>query len=354
MATRDEDFVSQLFVANTHTPVLFFSTRGLVYLLKVYKLPLGTPQARGKAMVNLLPLAKDETISTVMPLPADEASWQHLTIFFATSKGNVRRNALADFTRIMANGKIAMKLEEEGERLIGVRPARDDQDVLLVTRAGKCIRFPVSDVRIFAGRNSTGVRGIRLADGDEVISLSMLRHVDYGLDERAAYLKFARQRRGGEAEPDADTEEPTAAIKLSDERLNELAALEEFLLTVSANGFGKRSSAYEYRITNRGGQGIANMSITDRTGLVVASFPVGSADQIMLVTDRGQLIRCPVDDIRIAGRSTQGVVVFKMGEGERVVSVSHLPDTSEEMNGLAGNGHGGESEVAAPTNGGPS
>ena len=334
MQTRDEDFVSQVFVANTHTPVLFFTSRGMVYQLKVYKLPIGTPQSRGKAMVNILPLTSGEKISTVMPLPADETMWDRMTVVFATSRGDVRRNPLSEFTSIKVNGKIAMKLADDGERLIGVQPARDDQDVLLATRAGKCIRFLLDDVRVFASRNSTGVRGIRLAEGDEVISLSLLRHVPGTVEERAAYLRHAALlRRGSEApEPEADDGETSGAaqVALSEIRLAELSAAEEFLLTVSENGFGKRSSAYEYRVTGRGGSGIANMDITEKTGQVVESFPVGPTDQIMLVTDRGQLIRTPVDDIRIAGRKTQGVTLFRVETGERVVSVSHLPANGEE------------------------
>ena len=334
MQTRDEDFVSQIFVANTHTPVLFFTSRGMVYQLKVYKLPIGTPQSRGKAMVNILPLSSGETISTVMPLPADETMWDRMTVVFATSRGDVRRNPLSEFTSIKVNGKIAMKLADDGERLIGVQPARDDQDVLLATRAGKCIRFLLDDVRIFASRNSTGVRGIKLAEGDEVISLSLLRHVRGTVEERAAYLRHAALlRRGTEApEPEADDGETSGAaqVALSEIRLAELSAAEEFLLTVSENGFGKRSSAYEYRVAGRGGSGIANMDITEKTGQVAESFPVGPTDQIMLVTDRGQLIRTPVDDIRIAGRKTQGVTLFRVDTGERVVSVSHLPANGEE------------------------
>ena len=334
MQTRDEDFVSQVFVANTHTPVLFFTSRGMVYQLKVYKLPIGTPQSRGKAMVNILPLTSGEKISTVMPLPADETMWDKMTVVFATSRGDVRRNPLSEFTSIKVNGKIAMKLADDGERLIGVQPARDDQDVLLATRAGKCIRFLLEDVRIFASRNSTGVRGIKLADGDEVISLSLLRHVAGTVEERAAYLRHAALlRRGSEApEPEAEDSETSGAaqVALSEMRLAELSAAEEFLLTVSQNGFGKRSSAYEYRVTGRGGSGIANMDITEKTGQVTESFPVGPTDQIMLVTDRGQLIRTPVDDIRIAGRKTQGVTLFRVETGERVVSVSHLPANGEE------------------------
>ena len=354
MQTRDEDFVSQIFVANTHTPVLFFTSRGMVFQLKVYKLPIGTPQSRGKAMVNILPLAAGEKISTVMPLPADPASWERMTVVFATSRGDVRRNALAEFTSIKVNGKIAMKLADDGgERLIGVQPARDDQNVLLATRLGKCIRFALDDVRVFASRNSTGVRGVKLADGDEVISLSLLRHVAGTVEERAAYLRHAALlRRGTDTpEPEADDGETAGApqVSLSEMRLAELSGAEEFLLTVSENGFGKRSSAYEYRVTGRGGSGIANMEITDKTGPVVETFPVGPADQIMLVTDRGQLIRTPVDDIRIAGRKTQGVTLFRVETGERVVSVSHLPANGEEQ-GAEENG-GEEGGDATPDGG---
>jgi DNA gyrase subunit A len=335
MQTRDEDFVSQIFVANTHTPVLFFTSRGMVYQLKVYKLPVGTPQSRGKAMVNILPLAPGEKISTVMPLPADETSWEKMTVVFATSRGDVRRNALTEFTSIKVNGKIAMKLADDGgERLVGVQPARDDQDVLLATRAGKCIRFALEGVRVFASRNSTGVRGVKLADGDEVISLSLLRHVDCTVEERAAYLRHAALLRRGADGTETVSDDPetkgVAQVALSEQRLAELSAAEEFVLTVSENGFGKRSSAYEYRITGRGGSGIANMEITEKTGPVVESFPVGPTDQIMLVTDRGQLIRTPVDDIRIAGRKTQGVTLFRVEAGERVVSVSHLALNGED------------------------
>ncbi|HEX9465466.1 MAG TPA: DNA gyrase subunit A [Alphaproteobacteria bacterium] len=368
MATRDEDFLSQVFVANTHTPMLFFSSRGMVYQMKVFRLPLGTPQARGKAMINLLPLAEGETISTLMPLPADESKWAGMHVMFATSTGNVRRNSLSDFLNIKANGKIAMKLEE-GERLIGVATCTEEFDVLLSARGGKCIRFPVGDVRVFAGRTSTGVRGIRLEGKDDVISMSMLRHNDYEPAERAAYLKMAKARRGleggGDAEPETAAEsaapeegEETAvpAITLSEERFQEMAAREEFILTVTANGFGKRSSAYEYRIAGRGGKGIANIEVSKRNGNVVASFPVRNNDQVMLVTNGGQLIRTPVNDIRIAGRKTQGVTVFKVGDGERVMSVTRLgeedaADASGAGNGAA-NGHDGGNGTNGGTNGG--
>ena len=348
MATRDEDFLSQVFVANTHTPMLFFSSRGMVYQMKVFRLPLGTPQARGKAMINLLPLAEGETISTLMPLPQDESKWQSMHVMFATSAGNVRRNSLSDFLNIKANGKIAMKLEGS-ERLIGVATCTEENDVLLSARGGKCMRFPVSDVRVFAGRNSTGVRGIKLEDGDEVISMSLLRHTEYDVAERAAYLKMAKARRGG-ADAEAEAPETAAAeegeetgvpaITLSEERFAEMAGREDFILTVTQNGFGKRSSAYEYRIAGRGGKGIANIEVTKRNGEVVASFPVRDTDQVMLVTNGGQLIRTPVNDIRLAGRKTQGVTVFKVAEGERVMSVTRLGDDDAGTDGANGaNGH---------------
>ena len=345
MATREEDFLSQVFVVNTHTPVAFFSSRGMSYQLKVYKLPLGTPQARGKPMVQLLPLSEGETISTLMPLPQDEANWANLHVMFATSTGNVRRNALSDFTNIKANGKIAMKLEE-GERLIAVRPCSEAEDVLLATQGGKCIRFPVSDVRVFSGRTSTGVRGIKLGEGDEVISMSMLRHAEFDIAERDAYLRMAKRRRGEDTEPEApasgEAPEPAVpAVTLSEERYSAFAVQEEFILSVTARGFGKRTSAYEYRITNRGGQGIANIETSERNGAVVASFPVRHEDQIMLVTNRGQLIRTPVDDIRIARRSTQGVTLFRVEDGERVMSVTRLGDENDTEGAPGNGGEGG-------------
>jgi len=345
MATREEDFLSQVFVVNTHTPVAFFSSRGMAYQLKVYKLPLGTPQARGKPMVQLLPLSEGETISTLMPLPQEEAKWANLHVMFATSTGNVRRNALSDFTNIKANGKIAMKLEE-GERLIAVRPCSEAEDVLLATQNGKCIRFPVSDVRVFSGRTSTGVRGIKLAEGDEVISMSMLRHAEFDIAERDAYLRMSKRRRGAETEAEApangETPEPAVpAVTLSEERYSAFAVQEEFILSVTARGFGKRTSAYEYRITSRGGQGIANIETSERNGAVVASFPVRHEDQIMLVTNRGQLIRTPVDDIRIAGRATQGVTLFRVEDGERVMSVTRLGDENDTEGAPGNGGEGG-------------
>jgi len=331
MATKEEDFVSQVFVANTHTPMLFFSSTGIAYKMKVYKLPLGTPQSRGKALINLLPLKEGETIATAMPLPEDESTWDNLFVMFATRTGDVRRNRLSDFTNVWATGKIAMKLEP-GDALVSVQTCSEEEDVFLCTRAGKCIRFPVGDIRVFAGRTSTGVRGVKLADGDHVISMSLLRHIDFGTEERDAYLRLAAARRraeGGE-EPAAEEGEAAPAATLSDARAGQLAAAEEFILSVTENGFGKRSSAYEYRIANRGGQGIANIDVSARNGQVVASFPVRDSDQVMMVTDGGQLIRIPVEDIRIAGRTTQGVTLFKVAEGERLVSVTQLREPEDD------------------------
>jgi DNA gyrase subunit A len=340
MATRDEDFVSRIFVANTHTPVLFFSTSGMAYKLKVFRLPLGTPQARGKALVNLLPLEDGETVSTLMPMPENEAKWDEMYVMFATASGDVRRNKLSDFVNVMANGKIAMKLDK-GDRLIGVQTCSEEDDVLLAAANGQAIRFPVADVRVFTGRTSTGVRGIKLEEGDRHL-MSILRHVDVETAERIA-TSACRANAAARGRPPAgggeEAAETAETVTLTPERFASLEAVEEFILTVTAKGFGKRSSAYEYRITGRGGQGIAAIEMSDRNGQAVASFPVGHRDQIMLVTDRGQLIRCPVTDIRIAGRKTQGVVLFKVEEGEKVVSVTRLSDETPVPEG--GNGEEG-------------
>jgi DNA gyrase subunit A len=336
MQTRDEDFVTRLFVASTHTPVLFFSSRGKVYKEKVWRLPLAAPQARGKALINILPLEQGETITTIMPLPEDEASWDKLDVMFATTRGTVRRNKLSDFSDVRRSGIIAMKLDE-GDAIVDVQICTENDDVLLTSAAGQCIRFAVDDVRVFQGRTSMGVRGINLGEGDKLISLAMLRHVEATADERVAYLKRANAvRRGiyGEAEENggngADAEEAAGAIELGEKRYVEMSAAEQFVLTISEKGFGKRTSSYEYRTTGRGGKGIVAMAITEKNGRIVASFPIEEADQIMLVTDGGQLIRCPVDGIRIAGRSTQGVIVFTTAEGERVASVERLSEDGEE------------------------
>jgi DNA gyrase subunit A len=337
MQTRDEDFVSRLFVASTHTPVLFFSSRGQVYKEKVWRLPVAAPNARGKALINILPLEQGERITTIMPLPEDESSWANLDVMFATTGGNVRRNKLSDFVDVRRSGIIAMKLDE-GEAIVDVQICTEHDDVLLTADGGQCIRFPVTDVRVFTGRTSMGVRGIALAEGDKLISLSILRHVETASDERSAYLKMRRAVAGeatAEEPADVEGEETSSAIQLSQERYAELSAKEQVVLTVSINGYGKRTSSYEYRTTGRGGKGIVAMSVNNRNGKLVASFPVEDADQIMLVTDKGQLIRCPVADIRVAGRSTQGVIVFDTAEDEHVVSVEHIP---EEENGENGNG----------------
>ncbi|MBO6635106.1 DNA gyrase subunit A [Parvibaculum sp.] len=342
MSTKDEDFVTRLFVANTHTPMLFFSSIGMVYKLKVWRLPQSTPQARGKAMINILPLQQGEYITTVMPLPEDEESWDNLHVMFATRSGNVRRNKLSDFVQINRNGKIAMKFEgdDEGDAIIGVQICTEDDDVLLTTADGRCVRFPVTEVRVFSGRSSTGVRGIRLGEGDTLIGMSIMRHVDVTPAEARAYLKQAaamRRAASGEAdEPDADVveadedaEEAGDELALSTERYTELGAREQLVLTVSEKGFGKRSSSYDYRTSGRGGKGIIAMAVTPRNGKLVASFPVEVQDQIMLVTDAGQLIRCPVDDVRAAGRATQGVTIFRTAPDERVVSVERVEETGE-------------------------
>jgi len=336
MATKDEDFVSRIFVANTHQPVLFFSTTGIVYKMKVWKLPVGSPQSRGKALVNLLPLTEGEGIADIMALPADEATWGNLHVMFATSLGNVRRNDLSDFVQINRNGKIAMK-PDEGERIIGVETCSTNDDVLLTSSSGRAIRFPVSDVRVFRSRNSTGVRGIRLDSGASVISMAILRHSEATPAERNTYLKQAaiiRRATDDDIETDvvdvASDEENLEETALSPERYAELGANEQFILAVSENGFGKRSSAYEYRVSGRGGKGIIAMTVTERNGSLLAAFPVEESDQIMLVTDGGTLIRCPVDDIRIAGRNTQGVTIFKTEIDAKVVSVAHLGETSDD------------------------
>ncbi|MGA9824977.1 MAG: DNA gyrase C-terminal beta-propeller domain-containing protein, partial [Methylocystis sp.] len=332
MQTKEEDFVHRLFVANTHTPVLFFSSLGRAYKEKVWRLPLAAPQARGKALVNMLPLDPGERITTIMPLPEDEASWATLDVIFATTRGTVRRNKLSDFSDVRRNGIIAMKLDE-GEAIVDVATASEAEDVLLTTKDGQCIRFPVTEVRVFQGRTSMGVRGVNLSEGDRVISLSILNHFDSGGDERAAYLKRAvalRRAQGAEVveEPAVEAEEG-AAVDLSDERFDAMRAAEQIILTVSENGYGKRSSSFEYRITGRGGKGIVAMAVNQRNGALIASFPVEHGDEIMLVTNGGQLIRCPVDGIRIAGRGTQGVIVFNTATGERVVSVEHIGDVGE-------------------------
>ena len=335
MATKDEDFVVRLFVASTHAPILFFSSRGQVYKTKVWRLPLAAPQARGKALVNMFPLEPGERITSILPLPEDEEAWGTLDVMFATTGGTVRRNKLSDFVQVNRNGKIAMKLEE-GEGIVGVDTCTENDDVLLTTALGQCIRFPVPDVRVFKGRDSMGVRGIALAEDDCLISMAILTHFDATPEERTLYLKQSRLVRGElEADVEAviDTGEEEVVQndgQLAPDRYNTMSAYEQLVLTVSENGYGKRSSSFEYRTTGRGGKGIVAMSTAARNGRLVASFPVEHADQIMLVTDGGQLIRCPVDGIRIAGRATQGVIVFDTAEAEKVVSVERIREEEGE------------------------
>jgi DNA gyrase subunit A len=335
MKFKDEDFVSQLFVGNTHTPLLFFTSIGMCYQLKLWRLPEGPPTARGKAFVNLLPLAQGERVTSILPLPEDEDAWDRLQIMFATRSGTVRRNKLSDFQRINRAGKIAMKLEDEWRNgqdgIVGVSICRPDDNVLLTTANGLCIRFPVEDIRVFAGRTSTGVRGIRLDGDDEVISMAILNGVEAATEEARAYLKHAaamRRAAGEESDDAADDEAPAPA--LSPERIAQLGAAEQFILTVTRKGFGKRSSSFEYRTSGRGGKGIIAIVVNDRNGPVCASFPVEDSDQIMLVTDGGQLIRTPVGGIRVAGRNTQGVTIFRTGESEKVVSVERVGDVGED------------------------
>jgi DNA gyrase subunit A len=320
MSTRDEDFVTRLFVANTHTPVLFFSSRGIVYKEKVWRLPVGSPQSRGKALINMLPLEQGERITSIMPLPEDEESWGQLDVMFSTTRGTVRRNKLSDFVQVYRNGKIAMKLDDEKDEILNVETCSEDDDVLLTTSLGQCIRFPVTDVRVFAGRNSVGVRGITLADGDRVISMAVLSHVEATPAERSAYIKWSRAE-DAEAAPDEAPEE-TVDEQLSEERAAELQGREQFVLTVSEKGFGKRSSSYDFRATDT--------NKVDEIGPLIATFPVEHDDQIMLVSDGGQLIRVPVDGIRIASRATKGVKIFSTSNDEKVVSVERISEPDEE------------------------
>jgi DNA gyrase subunit A len=347
---KDEDFVTRLFVANTHTPMLFFSSRGIVYKEKVWRLPIGTPQSRGKALINMLPLEQGERITTIMPLPEDEASWTNLDVMFATTRGTVRRNKLSDFVQVNRNGKIAMKLEEEGDEILGVDTCDEFDDVLLTAAGGQCIRFPVTDVRVFAGRNSIGVRGITLAKGDTLISMAILAHVDASPAERSAYLKQAAADRRAQGADDVEEvalvgEESTEVADLNAERYAELRDREQTVLTVSEFGYGKRSSSYEFRVSGRGGKGIraTDTSKTDEIGKLVSLFPVEASDQILLVSDRGQLIRVPVNGIRIAGRSTKGVTIFNTADGEKVVSVERISETDSDDEEL---------EAIVPTEGG--
>ncbi|MCR6501888.1 DNA gyrase subunit A [Shinella sp. CPCC 101442] len=343
MAMKDEDFATRLFVANTHTPVLFFSSRGIVYKEKVWRLPIGTPQSKGKALINMLPIEPGERITTIMPLPEDETTWENLDVMFSTTRGTVRRNKLSDFVQVNRNGKIAMKLEEEGDEILNVETCTEQDDVLMTTALGQCIRFPVDDVRVFAGRNSVGVRGINLGAGDRIISMTIVSHVEAEPWERAAYLKRSATERRASGVDEEDIalvgEEVGEVGDLTEERYQELKAREQFVLTVSQKGFGKRSSSYDFRTSGRGGKGIraTDTSKTNEIGELVAAFPVEEKNQLMLVSDGGQLIRVPVDGIRIASRATKGVTIFSTAKDEKVVSVERIsePEGDEDAEGEA-------------------
>ncbi len=350
MSTRDEDVVTQIFIASTHTPVLFFSSRGMCYRMKVWRLPAATPQSPGKALINLLPLSEGETITSILPLPEDPATWGALELMFATRSGNIRRNSLGDFENIQRQGKIAMKLDE-GDSIVSVAIAVPTDDCLLTTAHGQCIRFLIEDqVRMFAGRSSDGVRGIRLEEGDRIISMAILHHMEATPAEREAYIRQSlaiRRAQSAEAtdeadatatSADADEESVGGIAELTPERYAELGAREQFVLTVSEKGFGKRTSSYAIRTSGRGGKGITAMQVSERNGTLVGSFPVEDNDQIILVTDAGKLIRCPVHDVRIAGRGAAGVRIFKTDDAEKVVSVERIPDdgTSADSDGDEG------------------
>jgi len=341
MAMKDEDFVATLFVASTHAPLLFFSSDGMVYKTKTWRLPLGAPNSRGKYLTNLLPsLNEGAWITSVMALPEDEESWDQYDVMFATTEGTVRRNKLSDFVQVNRNGKIAMKLEEEGSRILDVRLCREGQDVLLVTASGKAIRFPVGDVRVFASRNSTGVRGIRMGKGDSLISMAILNGIEISRAETRAYIKRRRAEMRAEGDEALEVEEivDDAAeegaddagedITLSDVRYMELYANEEMLLTVAASGMGKRVIAYEYFTQGRGGQGVWTKDKRFPEPLA-GCFPVTEGDTVMAVTDGGQLIRFPVDSVRIAARATKGVRLIRLGEGEKLVSIVRVAETGE-------------------------
>jgi DNA gyrase subunit A len=345
MSTKEEDAVTRVFSASTHAPMLFFSSGGKAYKLKVWRLPQGTPTSRGKAFINLFPIEPGETMTSILTLPEDEASWEALDVMFATRSGGVRRNKLSDFVQINRAGKIAMKLDD-GDAIIGVSLLTAADDVLLTTKLGRCIRFGADEVRVFAGRASDGVRGVRLAGGDSVISMAVLHGVDASPAERAAYLKHANAMRAatgeeGDSTPTLDDDDEGAAegtVTLSLERIAALGAAEEFVLTVSSEGFGKRTSAYDYRRTGRGGQGLIAHDLSRKGGHLVASFPVDQTDEILLVTDQGQLIRVPVGQIRIAGRNTGGVTIFRTAQDEHVVSVERLEGEAEDVGSLAEGG----------------
>ena len=323
MKTNDEDFVTQVFTSSTHDNMLFFSSSGIVYKLKTWKIPESSPTAKGKAIINLLNLKQDDQLSSILVMPENKASKDDNFLIFATADGSIRKNSIDDFKNIQANGKIAMKLSNSN-KIVGVKICTENDDVLLSTKEGKCIRTPVSKLRTTKSRSSIGVRGIKLAENDSIISLSILSHLDVTSAEARAYLKMNKATKEDNDDNEVDTKEEIEDIKLSEDRFQEMKACEQFVLTVTENGFGKRTSSYQFRVTNRGGSGIMCITTSSRNGNVLASFPVGHDDDIMLITKSGQLIRCPVIDIRVAGRNTQGVSIFKTSDSEKVVSASRV------------------------------
>lgn len=328
ITTRDEDFVSQIFTANTLTPILFFSSKGIVYKLKAWKIPEGSNQSKGKALQSILPLKEGHVITSIMPLPSDEATWAKMKIMFATAKGKVRKNSLLDFENIQSSGKIAMKLEEN-DTIVGIKIIEDDDDFLLSTEKGKSLRVQSTKLRLFKGRSSKGIKGISLKKDDKIISLSILKSVKISSDEARAYIKASRLEKDID-ETLEDESEKTKLVKLSKKKIDDFKNKEQYILTITENGFGKRSSAYEYRVSGRGGQGIINIITSERNGLVASTFTINHEDQIMLITDKGQAIRCNVKDIRITGRNTQGVRVFSLAKDEKVVSAARIEDATEE------------------------
>ena len=328
ITTRDEDFVSQIFTASTLTPILFFSSKGIVYKLKAWKIPEGSNQSKGKALQNIFPLKEGHMITSIMPLPSDEATWAKMKIIFATANGKIRKNSLLDFENIQSSGKIAMKLEEN-DSIVGIKIIEDDDDFLLSTEKGKSLRVQSTKLRLFKGRSSKGIKGISLKKDDKIISLSILKSVKISSDEARAYIKASRLEKDIDETPEDDTEK-SKEVKLSKKQIEEFKNKEQYILTITANGFGKRSSAYEYRVSGRGGQGIISIISSERNGLVASTFTINHEDQIMLITDKGQAIRCNVKDIRITGRNTQGVRVFNLSKDEKVVSATRIEDSTEE------------------------
>ncbi len=330
ITTRDEDFVNQIFTANTHTPILFFTSKGIVYKLKAWKIPEGSNQSKGKALNSILALKEGHVITSIMPLPSDESLWANMKIIFATSNGKVRKNSLLDFESIQTTGKIAIKLEDN-DSIAGIKILDDDDDFLLSSEHGKSLRVQSKKLRIFKGRSSKGIKGMSLKKNDKIISLSILKSVKITSEEAKSYIKVSRLEKDSEETPD-DELDNTKIVKLSKKQLDEFKNKEQYILTITENGYGKRSSAYEYRVSGRGGQGIINIIASERNGNVASTFTINHEDQIMLITDKGQMIRCNVKDIRITGRNTQGVRIFNLSENEKVVSAARIEDASEESN----------------------